>query len=78
MKQIYARDFGLSVDQLRFFGELTEAQQAEVERLFNLINPGDYIYAVKRDGGLVWERKKRDLVREANTGDRPVAIMPII
>ena len=65
MKLFYARQFGLSVSQIKYYNELTDAQKLEVSRLFNNITPGNYIYAVKRDGNLVWERKSRNFRHEA-------------
>ncbi len=60
MKSLYARQcFGLPVEQVRFFDELTEVQQDEVYWHFGRQNPGNYIYAVKRDGGLVEQRERK-------------------
>lgn len=57
-KEIFARAFGLPVGQMRYFGELTAAQQSRVNDLFSLYRASEYIYAIKRDGGLVWRREK--------------------
>jgi hypothetical protein len=57
VKERFAREFGLPVEQMRFFAELTEAQQARVNDHFSLYRADEYIYAVKRDGGLVWRRE---------------------
>ena len=61
-RDFYARKFGLPSEQVKFFGELNEAQVEEVRQYFSagLIGVGNYVYAVKRTGKLVWERLKRD------------------
>lgn len=69
VKRYYARRFFcLPVDQIRYFGELDEAQIKEVRKYFSsgLVNVGQYVYAVKRDGRLVWQRERRDLLMEAS------------
>ena len=66
VKERYARKFGLPADQIRFFDELTPAQAEDVRRQFSagLAGVHDYVYAVKRDGSLVWHRERRDLLLE--------------
>lgn len=66
IKAMYAREFGLPPEQIRFFDELSEDQRKQVFWSFNINRPSFYVYAVKRDGNLVWERKARDFLREAN------------
>lgn len=65
-KQHYARKFGLHPEQVRYFDELTADQVEEVRRQFDarLIGVEDYVYAVKRDGGLVWRRIRRNPIIE--------------
>jgi len=62
IKDFYARKFGLSSEQVRFFDELTAEQVEEVRQFFSagLVGVGNYVYAVKRTGKLVWGRLKRD------------------
>ena len=57
-KQPYARAFGLPVEQIRIFHELTTEQLNYARKEFSLYRAADYIYAVKRDGGLVSRRFK--------------------
>jgi len=57
--------FGLPTKQIKWFDELTKAQQGQVAWYFNLINPDNYVYAVKQDGNLVTRREKRNLLLEA-------------
>ncbi len=61
-KRHYARQFGLPSEQIRYFDELTSDQVEEVSRQFSarLIDVEGYVYAVKRDGGLVPRRIRRD------------------
>ncbi len=60
MKKPYARGcFGLPVGQVKTFDELTEAQQERVYWYFGRQNPGNFIYAVKRSGDLVWQRERK-------------------
>ena len=61
-KYHYAREFGLPEEQIRFFDELTPAQVEEVRRYFSagLVNVEKYVYAVRRDGHLVWGRRRRN------------------
>ena len=69
-KRHYARHlFGLPVSQIRYLGELNEAQLNEVRRYFfsGLVNCDQYVYAVKRDGHLIWRRERRDLLLEATS-----------
>lgn len=65
-KQRYARKFCLPADQVRFFGELNDVQVEEVRQYFSsgLVGVGNYVYAVKRSGELVWQREKRDALME--------------
>lgn len=68
-KRYYARRFFcLPVDRIRYFGELNEAQVEEVRKYFSsgLVNVEQYVYAVKHDGCLVWQRERRDLLMEAS------------
>lgn len=66
IKSQYARRFGLPEEQIRFFGELTPKQVDQVRQQFSagLVDVGSYIYAVTRDGSLVWRREKRDPLME--------------
>jgi hypothetical protein len=61
-KQHYAHEFGLPEEQVRFFDELTPAQVEDVQRYFSagLVGVDNYVYAVKRNGRLVWNRLKRN------------------
>lgn len=60
MKSLYARGcFGLPVEQVKTFDELTELQQDEVYWRFGRQNPDNFIYAVKRDGDLVSQRERK-------------------
>lgn len=61
-KYHYSRRFGLPEEQIRFFDELTPTQVEDVRRYFTagLVNVGAYVYAVKRDGSLVWHRENRN------------------
>jgi len=57
LKERAARKFGLPVDQVRYYDELSEGQREEAARQWGKVPPyGDYVYAAKRDGGLVWRR----------------------
>jgi hypothetical protein len=58
-KKRYARKFGLPADQIRYYNELTGAEREEVLYQFGGHKPENYVYAVKRAGGLVWRRVKR-------------------
>jgi hypothetical protein len=63
-KKRYARKFGLPADQIRYYNELTGAEREEVlyqfgGHQFGGHKPENYVYAVKRAGGLVWRRVKR-------------------
>ena len=66
VKERYCQIFGLPAEQIKFFDELTESQVALVRRYFTagLINAGSYIYATRRDGGLVMRREKRNTLIE--------------
>lgn len=68
-KSHYAHQFGLPEDQIRMFHELTPAQIEEVRQQFTagLINVENYVYAVKRAGGLVWRRERRNPLLERGT-----------
>ena len=59
-RERFARLFGLPVDQIRLFDELTEEQVDEVQQVYSLYNADAYVFAVKQDGGLVWNRYKID------------------
>jgi hypothetical protein len=54
-----AKFFGLPVEQVKFYSELTPEQKIKVAWIFNALKPDDYIYAIKRDGTLVSKREKR-------------------
>jgi hypothetical protein len=54
----FARQFGLPADRIKLFDELTQEQIEEVQRAYGLYNADLYVFAVKRDGGLVWNRYK--------------------
>ena len=57
LKKAAANRFGLPVAQMRYWQELTRIQQEEAERHWGKEPPYIcYIYAAKRDGGLVWNR----------------------
>jgi len=56
----YAGLFGLPVEQIRHFDDLSPQQQDEVAYHFSTIDASKYIYAVKRDGHLVSIRHKRN------------------
>lgn len=58
-RERFARKFGLPADQIRTFEELSLPQRAEVARVYSLHNAGAYVYAVKRNAALVWNRFKR-------------------
>ena len=62
IKARYAEKFGLPAGQIRFFDELTPAQVEEVRHYFTagLVSVERYVYAAKRDGGLVHRRERRD------------------
>lgn len=70
IKRRYGRQFGLPAEQIRFFDELNEAQVEQVRQYYSvgLVDVEKYVYAVKRDGTLVWRRKRRDLLMEVNDG----------
>lgn len=69
IKRRYARQFGLPASQIRFLGELNEAQLKEVRGYYSstLENCENYIYAVKSGGTLVWGRKLRNQLMETTT-----------
>jgi len=69
LKSFYAKKFGLPIEQIRFFGELTEEQKECATYQFGTGRAGydAYIYAIKQSGGLVPRREKRDLLTEAQT-----------
>lgn len=66
VKGHYARLFGLPAEQIRFFGELTPDQVDEVRWHYSagLVDVDNYVYAVKRDGHLVVNRVRRELLTE--------------
>ena len=66
VRDFYARKFGLPAEQIKLFEELEPDQVEDVRRLFSvgLISVDRYVYAVKRDGGLVWRRELRDRMVE--------------
>ena len=57
-RERYAQMFGLPVEQIRLFNELTPTQKNSVNWLFSLANTNQYVYAVKKDGSLVSKREK--------------------
>ena len=67
VKYRYAQLFGLPAEQIRFFGELTPGQVEEVRQHFTagLVDVDRWVYAVKRDGHLVWNRERRQELMEA-------------
>ena len=53
-KKPYAdRCFGLPVEQVKFYDELTADQTAQVVYHFGRLYADSFVYAVKRDGNLV-------------------------
>lgn len=60
----YAGLFGLPVEQIRYFEDLSLQQQDEVAYHFSAVDASKYIYAVKRDGHLVSIRHKRNYTYE--------------
>jgi hypothetical protein len=58
-RQRYANKFGLPADQVRYYEELTQSERKEVLYQFGSHKPENYVYAVKRAGGLVWRRVAR-------------------
>jgi hypothetical protein len=58
-KERYAHKFGLPSDQIRYYSELTQAEREEALYQFGGHKPENYVYAVKRAGGLVWRRVER-------------------
>lgn len=65
-RERYARILGLPAAQIRFFGELDEAQIDEVRHQFSvkLIGVDKWVYAVRRDGTLVPNRERRSAIIE--------------
>jgi hypothetical protein len=63
----YGRLFGLRPERMRLFSDLSEAQKDRVNYYFGLINAGDYVYAIKSDGGIVSRREARNLFIERST-----------
>jgi len=61
----YARLFGLPVEQIRHFDDLTTEQKSEVAHYFSSIGVVKYVYAVKKDGHLVWSRHDKNYLYEA-------------
>lgn len=59
-RERFARQFGLPVEQVKLFEELTQEQVDEVQRVYGTYHADLYVFAVKRDGGLVWNRYKID------------------
>jgi len=59
IKNQYAdKCFGLPVEQVKYFEELTEDQQAAARTRFGRLGVERYVYAVKRDGSLVANRER--------------------
>lgn len=50
--------FGLPVEQIRFYGELTELQSRWVTWTYNTIAPDDYVYAVAVSHNMVPRRER--------------------
>lgn len=59
VKRYYARLFGLPVDRIKFFDQLTIDQKNRVTYLFSSIGANKFVYAIKADGEMVWSRHKR-------------------
>jgi len=58
-RALAARSFVLPVEQIRYYTELTGFQKIEAGRYWGTLPAyTNYIYAVKRDGSLVWDRKR--------------------
>jgi len=68
VRDFYARKFGLPAEQVKLFGELNPKQVCGVRRYFSagLVNVENYVYAIKGDGELVWERFRRDRLMEGS------------
>lgn len=64
MMKHYARLFGLPVEQIRHFDDLTTEQKFEVTYYFSSTGAARYVYAVKRDDHLVWSRHDRSYLYE--------------
>ena len=60
-RERFARLFGLPAEQVKLFSELTAGQVEEVRQMYSLYNADAYVFAVKKSGGLVWNRYKIDL-----------------
>jgi hypothetical protein len=58
LKEQAARKMALPVDQIKFHSELTETQKARVVYYWGKNSLDLYVYAVKQDGDLVWNREK--------------------
>ena len=58
-KQTAARRFNLPVEQIKTYDELTPAQKEQAAHYFGEGARGysAYLYAVKKDGNLVWNRE---------------------
>lgn len=57
-KDFYAtKCFALPPEQIRYYDELTTAQKGRCHYLFGKYNAENYVYAVKKDGGLVSNRE---------------------
>ena len=57
IKKRASKRFALPEEQIRYYSELTEHQIDLCDRWFGILPPRDnYMYAAKRDGGLVWDR----------------------
>lgn len=52
------RLFGLPVEQVKFFDELTADQKGQVAYHFGLPGADHFVYAIKRDGDLVSSRER--------------------
>ena len=59
-KYWYAVDlFALPVDQIRYYSELTAKQKKRCHWLFGKTDADKFVYAVKQDGDLVWNRERK-------------------
>jgi hypothetical protein len=58
-KYLYANKcFGLPVEQIKTFDELTPEQQERVYYFFGKANAGAFIYCVKQTGELIHSRER--------------------
>jgi hypothetical protein len=57
-KDHYNRIFALPAEQIRYYDELTTDQKGRCHYLFGKYNADSYVYAVRKDGGLVSNRER--------------------